>query len=351
MPVRRPMNVSLPSGYRLPGYRIIRRLSAGGFGVVYLAERTDGQRVALKEFLPSMLACRTAEDGGKVVLRDETHAQRFHKGLTAFFREADTLARVHDPRIIPVWDVFEANNTAYLAMPVERGCTFQMALRNLGRPLSDAQWATLFVEAALGVESLHAHGLLHLDLKPNNLWWRPDGTVVVLDLGASRWQEEGSDAQVARTPGYAAPEQHRNKATPDEGKEPIVLDDLGPATDVYGLTASLFACLEGQPPPAAPDRLRMGDDPSHLWARWQKVDPKQKTGQPPRWLHQRLGQHDTRLMRLIEHGLALRVADRPPTIHAWRRALEGMLRLPQQPWALRAPLGFGQPIAAVGGPA
>ena len=168
-------NDPLRPGFRLSRYSIVRRLSAGGFGVVYVARREDGKLVAIKEFLPSVIACRRPEDKGIIKLRGSTDTRRFRDGLEAFFREADTLAKIHDDRVIAVWDVFEANGTAYFAMPIEKGITLQTAIRANPIPMSDAKIREIFVKACQGVEVLHQHGLLHLDLKPSNLWLRPDG--------------------------------------------------------------------------------------------------------------------------------------------------------------------------------
>jgi serine/threonine protein kinase len=111
-------------------------------------------------------------------------------------------------------------------------------------------------EAAQGVERLHDLGCLHLDLKPSNIWIRPDGTVLVLDLGASRWEDEEMQiSQMARTPGYAAPEQHTRFAL--KSAVPRVIDQR---TDVYGLTATLFDAVTGAPPRSAHQRTA-GDRP------------------------------------------------------------------------------------------
>lgn len=241
---RRPKNSPLPPNTKLGKYRIVRRMASGGFGVVYLARRTDGQPVAIKEFLPQGIRCRT--DKSLVVRCADPHDQaRFQEGMKAFFREADMLAAVHNSRVIPIWDVFQEYGTAYFAMPVEKGGTLQDLVRKSSQPLTEKELAHYFSEASIGVSALHERGLLHLDIKPSNLWVRPNGDLLVLDLGASRWGDEKiQDAQLARTPGFAAPEQHGNA----KGRR------LTPATDVYGLSAALFACLNQSPPPPASRR-------------------------------------------------------------------------------------------------
>lgn len=303
-------NDTLRPGFRLSRYTIMRRLSSGGFGVVYVARREDGQLVAIKEFLPSALAVRTPEDRGKVRPATPEASRRFRDGIEAFFREADTLTRIHDERVIAVWDVFEANGTAYFVMPVEKGISLQAAIRGSPTPLQEGFVRDVFVRACMGVEVLHEHGLLHLDIKPSNLWLRPDGSVVVLDLGASRWtDEEGRTGQLARTPGFAAPEQHGS----------VKVKDLTVRTDVYGLAASLWAALEGGSPTPAPQRR--GKDKSILSAR--------------------LGQRTPALLRLIDRGMALKPAQRYADVTAMRRELERLPVAPLVPWVAEDGLGHG----------
>lgn len=305
-------NLPLEPGTRLNRYAVGRRLSAGGFGVVYQATRDDGHPVAIKEFLPSVIDCRTRPGTPAIQVEPGATARRFQEGLEAFFREAHTLMRLDNPRIIQVWDVFEANGTAYFAMPQEKGATLQTAVRQRPSSFSDGALQAIFLEAAMGVHALHAHGLYHLDIKPSNLWLRPDGGVIVLDLGASRWQdEEGQASQLARTPGFAAPEQHGCKHA----------DRLGAATDVYGLSATLYAAMEGTPPLPAPQRYE---------------------GQPT-LAQVRRGQRDPRLLALVDRGMALQPEDRWPDVGAWRLALERMLRL-----GCRSPEFRARPFAPCG---
>ena len=286
-----PLNDYLRPGFRLGRYAIVRRLSAGGYGAVYLARRQDGKLVALKEFLPRLMACRRPEDKGLVRPQTPSAAKSFQHGLRVFFREAEILAKIHDDRVIAVWDVFEANGTAYFAMPVERGLTLQAAIAFAPQPLTDRVVRNLLIDACRGVEALHRHGLLHLDLKPHNLWLRPDGTVVVLDLGASRWAgEEGGGASLVRTPGYAAPEQHGA----------VQVGALNERTDVYGLAATFRTAVESARPPAAPQR------------RLKALD----------FFKRRLGQRDRGLLAVLDRGMALRPEDRWQTVADMRHALE-----------------------------
>ena len=292
----KPNNQILKPNQQVGRYKIVRKLSSGGFGVVYLAQRDDGHLVAIKEFLPSVISCRPQGSGPKIKCETEYDLTRFQDGLKAFFREADMLAQVHNSRIIPIWDVFKENGTAYFAMPLEKGGTLQAWLRNSHVPLSESDLRSIFVEACKGVEVLHSKGLFHLDIKPSNLWVRPDRSVLVLDLGASRWEdEEVKSSQMARTPGFAAPEQH------SQFKNYTV----SALTDVYGLSASLLSCLLQGPPTPAPQRKAVDDS----------------------IVFQKIGQASSDMLRLIGKGMSLTPSFRHKSVAALRNDLERLPRL------------------------
>jgi len=294
-------NSTLPAGYQVGRYTIQKKLAGGGFGIVYIAKRSDGETIALKEFLPSIFSCRP--EGVKIKLPSPLEETRFAQGLASFFREADTLAKIQSDRIIPVWDVFKENGTAYFAMPLERGGTLQSMIKFSKRQISEAELRHLFVEACKGVEVLHANGLLHLDIKPSNLWVRPDRSVLVLDLGASRWEDdEVKNSQMARTPGFAAPEQHSGLK-----KENV---SVSVRTDVYGLSASFLACLIGRPPTPAPERK-----PFHPLTSWL-----------------RLGRSSPRLLEILEQGMRLTPQLRHKSVADLRVQLESIPRVLSEPF-------------------
>jgi len=296
-------NAFLPSGFRLPRYIIEKMNSYGGFGVIYIAKHEDGRTVALKEFLPSMLNCREkiikTKEGNleaPVVLKDPESIKKFNKGLDAFFKEADTVARIRDDRVVAILDVFEANGTAYFAMPLEQGETLNKLIKRNRFGVSEKRIQQIFIDAASGIEVLHNHGILHLDIKPGNLWVRPDGSVLVLDLGASREKENYQLlGPAARTAGYAAPEQHTS----------IKKAKLSVQTDVYGLAASMYSCLEGKAPPEAPLRKETDLDYSIL----------------------RAGQYSSGLLELIDDGLRLKQEDRIQTAAQFKDRLSRLSRL------------------------
>lgn len=233
-------NAPLPDGLEIAGYRIVKKIATGGFSIVYLAYDTLGVVVALKEYLPAALAERQPGELAPSVAPD--HLQAYNLGLKCFFDEGRALARVKHPNVVRVLNFFRAHETVYMVMAFEAGQTLQDLIdtgRAAGHTLDEDQIRTIFHQLLQGLREVHANKLLHLDLKPANIWLRTDGTPLLLDFGAAR-QTLNRDAPepVApmTTPGYAAPEMAAK-----DGK-------LGPWSDVYGVGAAMYACMTGAPP-------------------------------------------------------------------------------------------------------
>lgn len=236
-------NQPLPPGFQLEGYRIERQLSHGGFSIVYLAHDAHQMPVAIKEYLPNSLALRSNDAVLPTVSAE--HQSAFNHGLKCFFEEGRAVARLDHPYLVRVTDFFRANGTVYLVMRYERGRTLQEHIRKHEGPIPENFLCDLFGRLLDGLDEVHANGLLHLDIKPANIYLRADGSPVLLDFGAARQAliGDGENLKSVYTPGYAAPEQYRGRA------------DLGPWTDLYAVGACLYSCLGGSPPPTADDRL------------------------------------------------------------------------------------------------
>ena len=129
----------LPPGARVSRYELCERLGDGGFAITYRARDSHLPRdVAIKEFLSKDLALR--EPGGAAVLARSGQEGEYRLGLQRFLDEAKTLAQFNHPNIVRVIDYFEANDTAYLVMFYERGCSIQRSLRQ--------QWPSPLASAA-----------------------------------------------------------------------------------------------------------------------------------------------------------------------------------------------------------
>ena len=240
-------NAPLPDGLEIAGYRIVKKIASGGFSIVYLAYDDDGNAVAIKEYLPSSLALRQPGELSPQI--SPANLPVFRIGLKCFFEEGRVLARISHPNVVSVINFFRANETVYMVMAYESGRSLQdhiLRRRDKGeKPIVSEKFIRkMFSKVINGLREVHTNKLLHLDLKPANIYLRVDGTPILLDFGAAR-QTLKSDLPKLYpmyTPGFAPPELYVKNAT------------LGPWTDIYSLGASIFACMMGAPPQPADQR-------------------------------------------------------------------------------------------------
>ncbi len=287
-------NAPLPDGLEVGGYRIVRKISSGGFSIVYLATDESGVQYAIKEYLPSSLVQRASGELEPRVA--EASEPTFLNGLRCFFEEGRALARIFHPNVVRVLNFFRANGTVYMVMAYERGRSLQELVlrhrgRHHGRTLAERHVLRVFNLAMNGLREVHANRLLHLDLKPANIYLRLDGTPLLLDFGAAR---RALDVQPHKlfpmyTPGFAAPELYRRS------------QQLGPWTDVYGIGASLFGCMAGQPP--------------------QPADQRELEDKVPAALDAMDGAYSRALLDLVAWCLKLDALERPQSVFALQRAL------------------------------
>lgn len=236
-------NQPLPDGYQLHNYRITKVLSCGGFSIVYLAHDEHEQPVAIKEYLPSSLALRAEGDALPSIA--EENLASFRYGMKCFFEEGRALARLSHPNVVRVLNFFRANETVYLVMRYERGRTLQEHIQARRGAMKENFIRRIFTMLMNGLREVHSNKLLHLDIKPANIYIRNDGTPVLIDFGAARQTltAEGFKLNPMYTPGFASPEHYKKR------------DLLGPWSDVYSVGASLFSCLAGAAPQAADLRM------------------------------------------------------------------------------------------------
>ena len=239
---------SLPPDTVIGGYRVVRKISAGGFGVVYLAVDKEGQQVAVKEYLPSALTMRDA--GALVPQVAPEKLSLYRLGLKSFFEEGRSLAQISHPSVVSVLNFFGQNETVYMVMNYLEGATLQdfiVTARDLKKQkvFRESTIRSLFDEILRGLRIVHQHKMLHLDLKPANIFITDDNKAVMLDFGAARevLNKEGNFTRPMYTPGFAAPEMYRRDST------------MGPWTDIYAIGACIYSCMQGYPPNDAPQRL------------------------------------------------------------------------------------------------
>ncbi|MGQ0613698.1 MAG: protein kinase domain-containing protein [Planctomycetaceae bacterium] len=203
---------------QIEGYRLIARLGAGAMGSVYKAHH-------LKLDLPVALK----------VLRVDLAASRTQ--VERLKREAQLAARLNHPNIVRGLDVGESNGFHYFAMEYVDGVTVREFLRK--RPLREKEALRIVRDVARALDHAHGQGVIHRDVKPGNIMLTRDGAVKLADFGLARGQAP-SDLTLEHasigTPQYLAPEQARRGA------------DATARSDLFGLGASLYHLVTGQPP-------------------------------------------------------------------------------------------------------
>ena len=236
-------NQPLPAGYVLNGYRIEKPLSSGGFSIVYLARDEKDTPYAIKEYLPSSLPLRT--EGVEVHIADDANLAVFRHGLKCFFEEGRALAMISHPNVVRVENFFRANETCYMVMQYERGRTLQFHIQRNRHEFTEAFIRRIFANLMNGLREVHARKLLHLDIKPANIFIAMEGRPVLLDFGAARitLSEEAMKLKPMYTAGFAAPEHYRFKP-----------EELGPWSDIYSVGATMYTCIGGTPPQAGDSR-------------------------------------------------------------------------------------------------
>ena len=230
------------------GYRIVRKVAAGGFGVVYLAVDPEGQQLAIKEYLPSSLVSRAP--GALLPAIAPEKLSLYRLGLKSFFEEGRALAQISHPSVVSVMNFFRENETVYMVMNYLEGASLQDFIvtardQKKSKVFRESTIRSLFDEILRGLRIVHQHKMLHLDIKPANIFITDDNRAVLIDFGAARevLSKEGNFVRPMYTPGFAAPEMYRRDTK------------MGPWTDIYAIGACIYACMQGYPPNEAPQRL------------------------------------------------------------------------------------------------
>ncbi|MEW6163772.1 MAG: serine/threonine-protein kinase [Pseudomonadota bacterium] len=281
-------NTPLPPGHVIDGYRFERQLSAGGFSIVYLAYDANGTPVAIKEYLPNALALRSV---GLLPQVSAANRAAYQSGMMAFYEEGIALARLNHPNVVRVLNFLRANDTVYLVMRYEQGRTLHEHIRKHRGEFRESFVRGVFARLLSGLREVHVNKLLHLDIKPSNIYLRTDGSPVLIDFGAARQTLCQSDPELrpTYTPGYAAPEQYGNQP------------GQGPWTDVYAVGASMYACLAAAAPQPADLRL-VKDDLVPATTRW-------------------AGKYSPQLLDIIDQCMRLDPLARPQSAFALQRML------------------------------
>ena len=209
-----------PEGFQIKGYEIEKEIDRGGMGIIYLARQLKPDReVALKVMLPKYVG-------------EEEMQERFQ-------REAQSMAALDHPGILPVYEVGTSDSFPFFSMKLARGGSLAEKLD--GEHMSPREAASLLREMAEAVHHAHQRGVLHRDLKPGNFLFDSKGQVFVSDFGVAKGLDKieadiTHTSAIVGTPHYLAPE-----IASGVSKATI-------ASDIYGLGAVFYQCLSGIKP-------------------------------------------------------------------------------------------------------
>jgi serine/threonine protein kinase len=202
---------------QIAGYRLLERLGEGAMGSVYKARQLSLDRdVAIKVLSPALS-------------QDEAYVERF-------LREAKAVARLNHTNIISGIDVGDAGGIKYLVMEYADGTTVAALLRR-GGAMDEERALLIAQQMARALDHAHRAGLVHRDVKPDNVIVTREGVAKLCDLGLARLDTAGGEIRARMgTPAYISPEQARGDP------------DVDARADLYSLGASLFHMLTGREP-------------------------------------------------------------------------------------------------------
>lgn len=249
LPVRSP---ALPPRTVLDNrYVLGKTLGQGGFGITYQAyDLRMNNTVAVKEYFPSSIVGRDSTVTNVVTVNAVKGGRaqtEYASGLRHFLNEAHRQARMaSSPGVVAVTDFFEANNTAYYVMEYIDGCDLVRYVRE-SQPLSTV--IALLEPIAQSLEQIHASGMIHRDISPDNIMCAKNGSRKLLDFGASHnfTEDESTTGNATLKHGFAPPEQYGSSSM------------QGPWTDVYAFAATIYWCITGKVPQDSMDRSIGGD--------------------------------------------------------------------------------------------
>ena len=266
-------------------YLVGRALGQGGFGITYLGwDLNLDIRVCIKEFFPSSTVNRDHGHTCAVTCNTTMIEAVYAASRERFLREAKSLAQFRSvPQIVSIFDFFQANNTAYMVMEYVEGINMAKYVYNRGGRIDMDETLRILKPVMEALARVHKAGLIHRDIAPDNIMLHPRDGAKLLDFGAVRHVENpNAEKELNRSTeailksGFAPMEQY------------LARGSLGPWTDVYAFSATIYYCVTGLVPPEAPARMLEGAPLD--WSGARGITRRQ--------------------MEVLEHGMALRAADR-----------------------------------------
>jgi tetratricopeptide (TPR) repeat protein len=279
-------------------YRLIKRVGAGGMGVVYEAiDSRDERRCALKVLLP--------------------HAAEEAEGLLRFKREFRALARLRHPNIVRVYDAGLENDVPFIAMEFLEGRDVRRHLRNIPEgPVRDRETRRCLRQIFGALAHIHVRRIVHRDLKPENILVTADGRVKLMDFGVARLlRMPTSSSGLLGTFAYMAPEQ-------------VISGEIDGRSDLYAIGVLMYEILTGDypfpvEPPAAALHHHVNTVPENIVGRNQKAD-----AQLAALAHKLLQKDPLDRLQTAEEAFAY-LTDEDSTGHSMEQSMPGQLFTPR----------------------
>ena len=237
-------------------FKITKFLASGGFGMTYLAKDSLDRDVVVKECFPSALCHR---NGARVVPLSSSCQRQFQSVVRLFVREAKAMAKLVHPNIVGVHQIFEDNDTAYMALDYIDGCDLLDVIEENQLDVSPERLVAWLRALLTAVEFVHEHDVLHRDISPDNILVDRYDNPILIDFGAAR--DQATKASRALTTlrvvkdGYSPQEFYVDGSAQTN------------SSDLYALGASFYHLIDGEAPPNSQSRLAAiaegRDDPYH----------------------------------------------------------------------------------------
>lgn len=224
-------------------YLVGKVLGEGGFGITYVGrDLMLDMKVAIKEYYPRGVATRSNTVSTSISLIDWSFSNSFNKGRDQFITEARTIAKMDkESAVVTVRDFFEENNSGYIVMEFVEGEDLRSVIQKTQKPMDSEELLPLLEPVFSALGELHAIGLIHRDISPDNIMIE-NGRARLIDFGCARELDAAENADAALKHSFSPIEQYENH-------------DMGPWTDVYAMAATIYYCLTGQLLPKATERV------------------------------------------------------------------------------------------------
>lgn len=278
-------------------YTIESFLNAGGFGITYLAKDSLDRKIVIKECFPGAF-CRRSRY--VVQARSRAHQNELKSIVRLFVQEARSLAKLNHPNIVGVHQVFEDNDTAYMALDFVEGRDLLDTIEDPTNALTATQVKSILKEVLGAVGFIHEQGILHRDISPDNILINKQFRPVLIDFGAAR-EEATKQSRV-----LSALRVVKDGYSPQEFY--IAGSEQSPSSDLYALAASFYHLITKDVPPNSQARLAAIASSEN--------DPYEP-------LVGRFPEYEEPFLAAIDKALAVLPKDRLQTAKAWLDMIDG----------------------------